>query len=1323
MANKRFIDFPIATTVGDNDIILIWQSGANKQTTKATILSGVPDSLNDLTDVTISGLTNGQILRYDSVSGQWENTDQGNLDLNDLNDVTIVSPTNGQVLVYNSSTSKWENSSGGYVPYVGAVTTVNLGAQTIQAGSFVKQGGTSSQFLKANGSVDSTAYGTGSVTSVGLTMPAAFNVANSPITTAGTLAVTGAGTVAQYIRGDGSLADFPESSGGGSSVSYYLNGSVNQGTIGGVAYKELSKVPILGAGTDFTINANGYIASFITDAGDPNLLEIPGGNWNFETYFSASSGGGSPTFYVELYKVNAGGTATLIASSSSAPELIAFGTNLTPYFSSLAVPTTTLALTDRLAVRYYVTHSGRTITLHTENNHLCQIITTFTTGLTALNGLTAQVQNFAVGTTGTDFNIASAVSTHTFNLPTASATNRGALSTSDWSMFNAKENAITAWTTAQYFRGDKTFQTLNTAAVPELTNLYYTDARSRAALSFAAGSGAYNTSTGVITIPTNNNQIANGAGYITSAALAGYLPLTGGTLTGPLGGTSISLSGNLQLGTLTGGTSTSTPNNINLNSTFSNTAGSNLKLILFDNTSSAIYGIGVSDSQMDFSVPIGSRYRFYNGTFTINNLAGSGTRMVVTDSNGLLSTQTIPLGTVTSVTASSPLASSGGTTPNITIQQASGSQNGFLSSTDWTTFNNKQNALTNPVTGTGTTNYLPKFTGSTTIGNSQIFDNGTNVGIGTASPSRRLTISEGTGLNTNAYMSFNNASERWVIGNEGALPGGTNDFFFFADTQYRMVIKQGGNVLIGATTDNGARLQVSGEGRFTNSDGADLIRYAATGVNTNFATKIVSGANDVLVFRRQHSSVGALDIMSLGFNGNVGIGVSPSTRLEVTSNSSGSTEVQRWSYDQGNVGYSLRLKQDVSSGLVKHIFDVVNNSTTYANNLVLTNGKVGIKQISPLAPLHVASESSADDANVQRWDYDGSTAYQLILKQTVTSGVVRWNFSQINSNTTYNNVLVLDRGNVGIGTTSPGSYRLNVDTSAAQGIQLNGTGIGGSWMLWSNNGSANGYITSAYHAFTSGSATDFAIRAENNLVLGTGANTRMTITSGGNVGIGTPSPLTRLDCQIATTGTLTENAAFRDSSTNGNALQIWNGNNEARLRAVYYGTPSNQSITFWTIRDNGSQGERMRIDHIGNILFKGQSTTTNAESIFQNINSALNFFATQTISFSKDIGFFSSTTAAHERLRITAGGNILMSAFSAGNVIIGTTSDSGDRLRVTGGNGITFTDAIMTYNPNNDNRSGIAWRLGGVSIASITPNRRLRVNVGGVEYYIGAVEV
>ena len=246
------------------------------------------------------------------------------------------------------------------------------------------------------------------------------------------------GTITQYVRGDGSLGDFAGGGGGGgASVSYYLNGSVNQGTFSGTTYYEMNKTPVAGAGTNFTINANGYIASFITDANDPALLKIPGGNWNLEFYFSASSAGGTPSFYVELYKYD-GTTFTLIASNSATPEGITNGTVNDAYFTALAVPETVLTLTDRLAIRVYVTHSGRTITLHTENSNLCQIITTFTTGLTALNNLTAQVQFFATGTSGTDFAISSTTATHTFNLPTASGTNRGALSSADWTTFNGK---------------------------------------------------------------------------------------------------------------------------------------------------------------------------------------------------------------------------------------------------------------------------------------------------------------------------------------------------------------------------------------------------------------------------------------------------------------------------------------------------------------------------------------------------------------------------------------------------------------------------------------------------------------------------------------------------------------------------------------------------------------------------------------------------------------------------------------------------------------------------------------------------------------------
>lgn len=68
----------------------------------------------------------------------------------------------------------------------------------------------------------------------------------------------------------------------------------------------------------------------------------------------------------------------------------------------------------------------------------------------------------------------------------------------------------------------------NTSEIAEGSNLYFTDARARAAVSFTAGSGAYNSSTGVFTIPTNTNQLTNGAGYVTSSGV------TAVTATGPV---------------------------------------------------------------------------------------------------------------------------------------------------------------------------------------------------------------------------------------------------------------------------------------------------------------------------------------------------------------------------------------------------------------------------------------------------------------------------------------------------------------------------------------------------------------------------------------------------------------------------------------------------------------------------------------------------------------------------------------------------------------------------------------------------------------------
>jgi hypothetical protein len=59
------------------------------------------------------------------------------------------------------------------------------------------------------------------------------------------------------------------------------------------------------------------------------------------------------------------------------------------------------------------------------------------------------------------------------------------------------------------------------------------------------------------------------------------------------------------------------------------------------------------------------------------------------------------------------------------------------------------------VSSSGTINYIPKFTGSNAIGNSQLFDNGTNVGLGLVLPQRKFDIS-GTSASSLSLMRLRN---------------------------------------------------------------------------------------------------------------------------------------------------------------------------------------------------------------------------------------------------------------------------------------------------------------------------------------------------------------------------------------------------------------------------------------------------------------------------------------------------------------------------------------------------------------------------------------
>ena len=432
---------PIAFVVGDQVIYSgsIWQrasgstgtvtSVAVTETGDALTITGSPITTSGTINVGFAGTSaqyvagNGALVTFPTLTGYvpytgaTANVDLGlynlyaqNVFANDTSGNWLASLTRDSFTAIGILALK----SNGFTNYLQPLTTVS----SARTWSLPNASGTIALTSDLTG---------GTVTSVGLTMPVAFNVASSPITTSGTLAVTAAGVASQYIRGDGTLADFPSSGGGGSSVSYYLNGGTSQGVIGGTTYYEMSKTADTGTGVDFPKTGDGLIVSFLTDANDPAQLNIPAGNWNYEIYVSMSANGGTPQLYAELYKYD-GTTFTLISTSTN--EILYDGTTLNLYTFAMAVPTTTLTVTDRLAIKLYATNSGgKTTTVHTQNGHLCQIITTFSTGITALNGLTAQVQYFQVGTSGTDFNISSATATHTFNLPSASATNRGLITT------------------------------------------------------------------------------------------------------------------------------------------------------------------------------------------------------------------------------------------------------------------------------------------------------------------------------------------------------------------------------------------------------------------------------------------------------------------------------------------------------------------------------------------------------------------------------------------------------------------------------------------------------------------------------------------------------------------------------------------------------------------------------------------------------------------------------------------------------------------------------------------------------------------------------
>ena len=118
------------------------------------------------------------------------------------------------------------------------------------------------------------------------------------------------------------------------------------------------------------------------------------------------------------------------------------------------------------------------------------------------------------------------------------------------------------------------------------TNFYFTNARARASLNFTAGSGAYNSTTGAITIPTNTTHLTNGSGYITGNQTV--------TLSGDASGSGATA---ITVTLASSGVTAGTYNNVTVDAKGRVTSGSNTSyLTSYTDTLATVTGRGNSTS-------------------------------------------------------------------------------------------------------------------------------------------------------------------------------------------------------------------------------------------------------------------------------------------------------------------------------------------------------------------------------------------------------------------------------------------------------------------------------------------------------------------------------------------------------------------------------------------------------------------------------------------------------------------------------------------------------------------------------------------------------
>lgn len=649
---------------------------------------------------------------------------------------------------------------------------------------------------------------------------------------------------------------------------------------------------------------------------------------------------------------------------------------------------------------------------------------------------------------------------------------------------------------------------------------------------------------------------------------------------------------------------------------------------------------------------------------------------------------------ISSVSGTAPISvstTSGAAT--ISITKANTTTDGYLSSTDWNTFNNKQNALTNPVTGTGTNNFIPKFTSTgSTIGDSIMSESGgylmriekdSNNAVGLA------VTNNSTGTSAQSYLTLN-------VGSAGYFNMGKVNTTFTAPAW----LSSGDAYLYNETAGN--IVVFNGFGGY----------YLRVGGNTGTAN------------------------FSVLSNGNVGIGGSPSHILDVFKSLAGDAAIR---ITNVNTGTSASAQFFASNGTTTTQF--FHLGTAYTGTGVLA-GAADAGGVYNNTTKGLIFASAASTGNIRF--ATGGLNQTMILNSSgnLGLGINTLNFEQANRrvldiNGTSDSIIALSVGGNAKGyiyhaggAMSIANYtsgeRLNFNTRTAGGVDTTWASIlsTGTFLVGTDSGSSGltgatvtirassnnvgqtaisiqGYDKKGRWAINGQNSTDNYDFAIYSAPTGAGDWTqRFTIQPDGIIYIGgTVSGGGKLQVN----GDVNINGNFR---INGTIIGGGGGSGVTGSGTTNYATKWTSASTLGNgqIYDNGT-----------NVIIGSTSATNNSrfEIIGNGVWNGAVMSLTNTGTGGKSIALFSTnssfTQGAGRFLIYNGTDNIdMLTLTSAGNLLLGTTNDNGYRLNLNGS--ISFTYGYLNNFRGSSSPNDI-----------LVGNDGSRFYIGGNTYVAGSV--